>query len=237
MTTAPAPAVHQIIPGAQAMSEFQGYNDDCGPNAELMALHVCPWDASPLSANGLNSFRWQYVQAGKWGNGTTLANILWHLNTRHAHIRPGAIPYSGTPNLTALHAYIKQETLLNNPIIIQVSNAQALTRNEQGVKYHFVTLAGIDSTLGYYTLNGDVLDALGGAHLLIPGYWNTWEQLQAAGICGAISLDRNYKPPTPAPTPSPTPVPPIGLADALAALSKAQSDLQAAVNAVKALGG
>ena len=164
--TAPAPAnVHIEIPGAQAFSEFQGYRDDCGPNAELMALHLCPWDASPLTADGLNSFRWQYVKAGKWSGGTTLANILWHLQERHAHIRPGMIPYSDRPNYAALHDYIKAECLRGNPIIIEVGNAAALTKNEPGVQYHFVTIAGIDSTKGYLTLNGDTVDALGGARV------------------------------------------------------------------------
>ena len=214
--------VHITIPGAQAFSEFQGYHDDCGPNAELMALHVCPWDASPLSADALNSFRWQYVQAGRWGNGTTLANILWHLQGRHAHIRPGMIPYADSPNFTALHAYIKQECLNGNPIIIQVQNAQALTKNEQGVQSHFVTIAGIDSSLGYLTLNGDTLDALGGAHLIIPAQWNSWQQLLAARVCGAIALDRGATPPPPPP-------PPSGLPDAITGVKSALNALQGVV--------
>src|SRR6185312_15022970 len=96
------------IPGFQALSEH-GHWDACAVIAELAALHVCAGNTSTLSAESIVSFRNQYLATpGKWtpGQGTTLANIHWHLTTwRTAEARiVASIPYSDTPNLDALHA-------------------------------------------------------------------------------------------------------------------------------------
>lgn len=220
-TAAPA-KVHLEIPGAQSLSERTSPYvpwDACAVIAEAVALHVCPWNAVPLIKNTVLAWRWQYIQNGHWSKiqseGTTLGAIYWHLTTNfiHAHVA-GYIPYSDTPDRAKLHAFIKAHALKQNPIIIMVNNAQALSHNEPGVRGHFVTLAGIDSDLGYLTLNGDTTDALNTTALIVPSYWNTWAQLVAADIRGAIALDRGWTAPTP--PPPPPPAPPIGLQDAIA---------------------
>ena len=205
---------HIEIPDFQALSE-QGHWDACAVVAEADALHVCPWrmQAQELSETAIESMRWQYLQAidpatGKprWtpGEGTTLGNIHWHLSAMGAHIA-GYIPYSKTPDLNALHTFLKSHCLAQNPIIIEVGNAAALPHAEQGVQYHFVTLGGIDSTLGYLVANGDTLDALAGkAGAIVPTYWATWQTLINAKVCGAIALQRTVAvPPPPAPNPTP----------------------------------
>ena len=218
--------VHLEIPGAQSLSErtspFVPW-DACAVIAELVALHVCTWRNEPLVKNTVLSWRWQYIQNGHWSKiqreGTTLEAIYWHLTATpiHAHIA-GYIPYRDTPDLVKLHDFIKAQTLQQNPVIIMVANAQALVKNEAGVHGHFVTLAGIDSDLGYLTLNGDTLDALNTTKLLLPSYWNTWQRLVAAQIRGAIALQRVVTPPPPPSSPPsspPPPVPPIGLQNAI----------------------
>jgi len=201
-------AVHLEIPGFAALSE-QGHWDACAVVAEADALHVCGWNGVKLESNTIDAWRWQYVQQRnpiRWtqGAGTTLGNIMWHLAYMHADHIAGYIPYSGQPNMDQLHNFVKAQSLKQNPIIIEVSNAQALPHAEQGVHYHFVTLGGIDSTLGYLVANGDTLDALRGpAGAIVPTYWATWSTLALAGICGAIALDRGYAVPTPPPPPPP----------------------------------
>lgn len=213
---APA-AVHLEIEGFQALSE-QGHWDACAVVAEIDALHVCPWNAVPLTENSINAWRWQYVQQrnpSRWtqGAGTTLGNIHWHLTQTALHAHVAAYqPYSDTPNLTALHTLLKQQCLLKNPIIVQVVNAQALPHAEQGVRSHFVTIGGIDSRLGYLVANGDTVDAIQhAAGAIVPTYWATWQTLVNAQIRGAIALDASYKP---APPPAP-PAPSIDTAKAL----------------------
>ena len=213
---AAATGVHVEIPGFQALSE-QGHWDACAVVAELDALHVCTWRNEPLVENTINAWRWQYVQARRWtaGAGTTLSNIYWHLTQTpiRAHIA-GYIPYSGSPDMAALHTFIKTQMLAQNPVIVEVSNAAALPHAEQGVRYHFVCLGGIDSTQGYLVANGDTLDAIQNKPgAIVPTYWATWAQLTQAGVCGAIALQRVVTPPPP--PPPPPPVPPIGLQDAI----------------------
>ena len=218
MSAPAANHVHLEIPGFQAISE-RGHWDACSVVAELDALHVCAWRNEPLVENTIDAWRWQYIQAGQWSKiqseGATLSNIYWHLT--QTPIRApiaGYIRYSDSPNLAALHAFLKQQMLAQNPVIIEVSRAYNLPHNERGVEYHFVTLGGIDSDAGYLVANGDTTDAFSkpaGARL--PTYWATWTQLTQAGVCGAIALQRVVTPPPP--PPPPPPVPPIGLQDAI----------------------
>ena len=207
--------VERIIPGFAALSE-QGHWDACAVVAELDAIHACKWatiDAwgDPTALSGLiKSYRNDYIAASRWtvGHGTTLGNIQWHLAT-HKGWAPrlaGYIPTVNSPNLTALHDFVKRNTYQGNPVILFISRAYQLTKNEAGVYGHFVTLGGIDSTRGYWTGNGDTLDGLrSAAGAIIPCQWNTWAQLVAAGINGAIALDASYASPAP-PTP---PAPPV----------------------------
>ena len=237
-----SPAVHIEIPGFQALSE-RNHWDTCAIIAEMDALNVCAWAATKFTSAAsiyarLVSWRGEYLAAinpatGKPrftpGAGTTLGNIHWHLTKHQAHLA-GYIPYSDTPNLTALHAFIKAQTLAQNPVIIQVVNAQALPHAEQGVKSHFVCLGGIDSVQGYLVANGDTTDALTTSAFLVPLYWTTWQQLVNAQIVVALALDRGWTPPPPPPPPPVVPVIPIGLADAI-------TQAEALVAALKAMEG
>ena len=224
---APTLNVHIEIPDFQALSE-RGHWDACAVVAEADALHVCAWNGVPLVENTINAWRWQYIQAKRWtqGSGTTLGNIYWHLTQTaiRAHVA-AYIPYADSPNLDALHQLLKAQCLAQNPIIIEVGNAAALPHAEQGVQYHFVTIGGIDSAEGYLIANGDTLDAFSHANgAILPTYWASWQTLVNAKICGAIALDRGYKPPAPPPAPAGSP---LDTASLLALLAEAETTLDA----------
>src|SRR5215469_13888993 len=55
-----------IIPGAEAISEFQGYFGDCGQTAELVALHLIK--RYPLDADHLNQIVRRDIAHGYAGN-------------------------------------------------------------------------------------------------------------------------------------------------------------------------
>jgi hypothetical protein len=206
--TTPIPAkVHITIPGFIGASEMEipRPHDGCAVAAEMMALHICSWvnPAIQIDANTLSRIRQNYIDNKRWNisQGTTLANILWHLQTAfkadftNGRIA-GYIPFSSNPDYSKLHDFIKQQTLAQNPVICEVANAQALPHNEQGIFYHFITLGGIDSDAGYFCGNSDTLDAIGDeTKAIIPIYWAGWNTLANARICGAISLRRNDPPP------------------------------------------
>ena len=207
MTSPTNTIVHITIPNFIGASEMEipRPHDGCAVAAEMMALHVCPWvnPAVQIDATTLSKIRQNYIDNKKWtiSEGTTLANILWHLdsayhaNTTNGRIA-GYIPFSSNPDYNKLHAFIKQHTLAQNPVICEVANAQALPHNEQGVFYHFVTLGGIDSNAGYFTGNSDIIEAIQDeTKAIIPIFWAGWNTLANAKICGAIALRRIDPPP------------------------------------------
>lgn len=236
-------AVHIEIAGFEALSEH-GHWDACAIIAEMDALNICAWAATKFTPPGnvsaqVVSWRAEYLAAINPttrkprftpGEGTTLGNIYWHLTKHLAHLA-AYIPYSDTPNMDALHTVIKAQMVAGDPVILQVTRAYNLPRNEKGVDVHFVTLGGIDSTAGYLVANGDTTDALASAELIVPTYWATWAQLVAAGLCGAIALDASYKPATP-PVPVVTPPPSSTPSDVATLAAEALSALQKLVAAL-----
>ena len=238
---APAPVKTRIvIPGAEAKSEREGLHpwQDCGPIAELDALHICPQFAAryPLTLAIVQELHREYVAYGHWrGGGCYLSDIYWHLTEYVKAPIAGYIPYAEPANLDALHTFIKRHMLLQNPVIVEVGRAYNLPQNEAGVNYHFVTLAGIDSDAGYLVLNGDTREALTTAHNIVQAYWASWATLQAAHLCGAIAVKRIV--PTPPPvTPTPPPTPPVGDSSS-ENLTLAQQALSALQTLVAKLGG
>lgn len=206
-TATPATGItHLEIPDFVALTE-RGNWGACGIIAELDALQVCPWGnisfADPAAIDA-KAKQWiaEYAAAGRASATgiTTLGNIHWHLQLHAPHLA-GYIPWSATPNLDALHTFVKTHMLLQNPVIIEVGNAAALPNNQTGIQFHFVVLGGIDSTLGYLVANGDTQEALTTTHELVQTHWATWQQLITAKVCGAIAVQRGWTPPPPPDTP------------------------------------
>lgn len=243
-----AEKVHVQIAGFQALSE-QGHWDACAVVAEIDAVHVCAWGHVALIENSINAWRWQYVQNHRWtfdragkSHGTSLAAIYWHLTETAVHARiAGYIPYTDAPDAAyreRLHTLLIQQAARGNPLIVQVCNAQALPRAEQGVKSHFVAVGGIDSDLGYWTANGDTLDAIQHAPgALVPCQWVSWRQFLEADIRGAIALERETPPPPPSPPSPETPPDGAEMAVILKQLSDTVGTIQNVVTALRALQG
>ena len=212
--TTVAGSVHIEIPHFANHALWEGAVawDACGCVANEVALAALggrtpdPGNAQQVRARDLASGHFTT------GSGQTLADIVWDINQRGFH-QLDVIPYSGSPDLNALHDLVKSGGLNGWPVIIQVSRAYNLPDNEAGVNYHFVVSGGIDSTLGYLIANGDTRTGIARqpgfpANTQLPTNWATWATLVNAGICGAILVKpMGWTPPTPAPAPAPVPAP------------------------------
>lgn len=207
MATAPAPTkVHVEVAGFQAFGEFHGYNNDCGPDAELMARH--PFDGSLLDPGVLNTWwKYDYLATGHGDQyGATLAGIYWHL-TQSAHkldpTKATVASYVKTDStsLASTHALLIQALARGQTAIGYLQNAQALAYNERHVYGHFIAFGGLDSDQGYLVGNGDDVNALGG-HGIIATRWYGWASIAAAQLNGFIALAKAApiipnRPPTP----------------------------------------
>lgn len=187
--------IHRRLPYLTSLSEFiAGSHAACGPDAELMALNELQTTGQILNADHLAAIQKRDMVAGWFSmtGGEPLSSVYKDLNTyEHIHfIR--YIPYSDTPDVNAIHQALI-DFAGTYPIVLQITNAQALTGNEQGVLSHFVAVVGIDSIAGYYVLNGDDIQGLP-TRLGIqtyPGRWISWSSIANAKPVGLIVFGRN----------------------------------------------
>lgn len=182
-----------------ALSEgSSGYWDDCGPTANTAVgriNHLLP--DSEYDGATIANIRTRDIEAGRFrpGEGQTLDDIRWDIQTfsQHQHVE-SYIPYftDDAVPLNQLHIYLEQQAG-TNACLVQVLNAEALPKNQPGVHIHFICFSGLDSTLGYFLINGDQINATaaGGDQIRYPGVWCTWDQLVAAVPCGLITVARN----------------------------------------------
>ena len=175
------------------------------------------------------------------GHGATLSQCVWALQSRGYH-QLEVLNYPA--NLDALHALLKAAGVAGDPVVLLVTNGQALPDNERGVQGHFVVAAGIDSAHGYLIQNGDTQTAIRGQAIYgkwpacsnVPTNWANWATLVAAQVCGAIRVKSNTPPPTPTPAPAPEAhQTPPQVTQALAAVEQASVALQTAEAALKSL--
>ncbi len=139
----------KLLPRAAALSEFvAGYHGDCGQTAELAALHVR--DGTPLDAPHLAAIVKRDIQHG-WasasGSETThaIADDLALLGVPHT-----LYDYPGPANwrdLLRTCAGVK-------PVIVFITNGQALPGDERGLHGHFICVLGV-SPRGYLCCDGD----------------------------------------------------------------------------------
>lgn len=188
-------SVHRMLPQIFSLSEFiGGSHAACGPDAELMALNELQTNGSIEDANHLVAIQNRDLVKGWFSNtgGEPLSSIYNDLNTfEHIHMIQ-YLPYSATPNVDGIHNSLRLFAG-TYPIVLQVTNAQALTGNEQGVLSHFVMVNGIDSVSGYYILNGDDIQALPSSAGVVeyPGRWILWDSILNAKPAGIIVFGRN----------------------------------------------
>lgn len=141
-----------IIPGAEALSEFQGYFGDCGQTAELVALHIIR--KLPLDGDHLNEIvrrdaahQWADPKSGS----EPLASIAKDLQL--LGIARTQIPYQEP--FPADWRTILRENAEHNPVIVQFAAAGNLPGDESGVRYHFITFVGGDGHGTYAAADGD----------------------------------------------------------------------------------
>lgn len=218
-TSSASQQVHIEIPHFHAMYEGAVAWDACGPVAGEVAI-AATQGRTPDIGNAQRA-RTRDIAAKRFtaGQGQTLADIAWDLN-QQGFDQLTIEPYSATPNLSRLHALLKEGGLNQWPVIFEVSRAFTLPDNESGVEYHFVVSGGIDSTAGYLLANGDTQTGIRqhpGWPAVIPTNWASWGTIQAAGICGAILVHPKGWTPPPPPAPTPTVTIPRATLDTLIA--------------------
>lgn len=243
--------VHVEIPHAANHALFEGAVDwrACSAVAVECAIACCegrvpdPANAKRIWARMIAT---GHVTRDAQGHvtGAELIHCKWALEDQ-GYTTLDFIDYRDQPDLEgAIHPLLKSAALAQHPVVGIYTNGQALPNNERGVKGHFTTAAGIDSTAGYLIQNGDTQTAITNqarysqwpACTQVPTNWATWATLKAAGLAGVIAVHPKAAP-TPAPVPQPTPAPttPPQVAQALAAVEQASQALAAAEAALKAL--
>ncbi|HET9109687.1 MAG TPA: hypothetical protein VFN78_02565 [Ktedonobacterales bacterium] len=238
MTTA-TDTVHVEIPHLTNHALYEGAVNWAACSAVAVESAIAGRESRIPDAGNAKRLWQQMLSAGQTtgGHGATLRQCVWALASRGYH-NLEILDYPA--NLDALHQLVKDAGVAGDPVVLLVTNGQALPDNERGVQGHFVVSAGIDSARGYLILNGDTQTAI--AHQAtygvwpacsnVPTNWATWATLVAAQVCGAIRVKSN----TPAPTPvASAPTTPPQVAQALAAVESASQALATAEAALKAL--
>lgn len=242
MSTAVA-AVHVEIPHAANHALYEGAVNWSACSAVAVECAIAGRENRIPDAGNAKRL-WSAMEAAgqtTGGHGATLTQCVWALQSRGYH-QLEVLNYPA--NLDALHTLLKESGVAGDPVVLLVTNGQALPDNERGVQGHFVVSAGIDSARGYLIQNGDTQTAIRGqatyghwpACSNVPTNWANWTTLVVAQVCGAIRVKSNTPPPTPASAPAPEgrQTPPQ-VAQALAAVEAASVALLAAETALKAL--
>lgn len=176
------------VSGFQAITEFAGANDDCGPCAEEVCL-ACVQKRDP-STGHMNEIRARDIPRGWFTphNGNTLHDVFLDA-TEIEHVAVTETPLWSQAEV--IRENLKAALLRGNPCVLNLANASALHGNEQGVKYHFVAVGGINSTQGYLIANGDAIP-------FGPATWHTWGEILGAQPIGLLEFHMPESPP-PAP--------------------------------------
>lgn len=232
-------AVHIEIPHFHALYEGAVNWSACGPVANEVALACLDGfqNGRMPDVGNAKAVMAADIAAGRFTphQGQDLADILWDIQRRGYH-QVETIPYSGAPDTTALHAFVKRGALAQFPVIIEVSHAYNLPDNEAGVNYHFVVIGGIDSALGYLIANGDTQTAIRQGGNWPPLNWATWAQLVAAGVCGAIMVKpMNWQPAPPVAPPDDEAAEAAKVAALQAQFAQVESSVAAFATALRAL--
>ena len=239
MTTIAPTAVHVEVPHASGHALFEGAVNWSACSAVAVECAVAGRQNRIPDAGNARAIWAAMLAAGQTtsGHGATLEQCAWALRQRGMH-NLEILDYPA--NLDALHTLLKAAGVAGDPVVLLVTNGQALPDNEAGVHGHFVVSAGIDSARGYLIQNGDTRTAIANqAHYRqfpacsdVPTNWANWVTLVAAQVCGAIRVKANTPPPAPTPV---APTTPPQVAQALALVEQASVALQTAEAALKAL--
>ena len=148
------PNVHWTQPGFEAIPETDGHGDTCGIDAMMTYLAIAK--NHPMTEEHISMMRDELINLGLFDHGMTMENIRDAF--RHYGVTETKfVNFNASLNLAAFRDDIIQALENHQCVIFETANAQALPGNQAGVQYHFVSLWGIDSDLGYYCANGDLV--------------------------------------------------------------------------------
>lgn len=190
--------VHVVVPHFSAITEFAGFNDDCGPCANQVCCAAI--EGRPPSTAGMNAMRARDLAAGKFraGGGQTIAEVQWDVeHFTVPQIKTKLIPI-GTPveGQGGIHEQLHDAMVAGYPCVLNLALAGSLPENEDGIHYHFVAVGGIDTDLGYLIANGDALKM---PH--VGTYWVKWPDLARAQPIALLIYYPHPQPTTPQPAP------------------------------------
>lgn len=170
--------IHYQQPGFMAMPETDGHGDTCGIDAMLAYLAVR--HAEPLTLDTVDTLRATFIGHGWFNGGMTINSIVDAMHGQFGITALKMVPW-GAVTETGMRSDFQQASIARQAIIFETNYAFNLPDNQPGVNRHFCCIWGIDSTLGYWTANGDTLTALRSTSPISP-VWYTWSNLLAASI-------------------------------------------------------
>lgn len=146
--------MHWTQPDAEAIPETDGHGDTCGIDALLGYLRLAK--NMPGTQGQVDAMRADLIGLGLFDHGMTMEQIKGAAN--HYGVQEVKfVDFNASLNSAAFRDDIIAALSVKQYVLYETANAQALPGNQQGVQYHFVGLWGIDSDLGYYALNGDLV--------------------------------------------------------------------------------
>lgn len=178
-------------PGLMAAAEIDGHGDSCGPIVMEDYLHILRGES--LSVANTDAIRAQMIAAGLMNTpayrGMTITSLAVGFETYY-NVKPvKVVAYNASLDLNTFHTDLVAAMEAQQLVIMETANASALPDAQPGVQYHFILIGGIDSTLGYWTCNGDTETALHSSGVTSP-VWYTWSNLVSSQPVGYIILPK-----------------------------------------------
>lgn len=182
--------IHWTQPGLVAKIENDGHGDTCGPIVIMDYLHLT--HGMTLDNPTLDNMRQDLINWGLMDTpqyvGMTITSLAVALS-HHYGVQPiKVVSYNPSLNFAEFRQDLINALTAHQLVIMETANAQALPDNQSGVQYHFVLFGGIDSSLGYYTCNGDTETGLRSGNQTTNPVWYGIGSLSASQPVGYIIL-------------------------------------------------
>lgn len=148
------PDIHWTQPDFQAVPETDGHGDTCGIDAMLAYLGIAK--NMPRVLSQVDAMRNELIGLNLFDHGMTMVAIrdaFHHYGIQEVKFQDE----NGSLSFAQFHQDLIDALTNHQCVLMMTRNAQALPGNQQNVFLHFVTFWGIDSNLGYYCANGDLM--------------------------------------------------------------------------------
>lgn len=161
----------------------------CGPFG--LGNGIAAAKGIPFTGAWLNTIIARMQSGGHFSpsGGCAPSDLIWYMNNYQTDLKytvVGGIDFTGSAASTdAYHAAIIPGLSSGKIGVSEWLRAEDLTDNENGVFVHYTAQGGIDSTLGYFHMNGDkVPDNVPNAP-----YWIGWGSMANALPCFLMLID------------------------------------------------